>query len=323
MIKFFKILEKIVWVLTIIAIVIVLGFIGIAFISHKEAIWSYAEPIIPYIYIVAGIFVLFRMIVVGIQMYLEIQIADKTKDLQSIIESQQKQLQTHDKKMSDKIDRIINDIATIPTVDTEAITESLRNNLPTIVKDLVDQQVALIKQQLETEYQAKVDEVNKRAFTVDAVIQNHEKLNKLKEQLAIKKQKEREARMEKTIEYASLFFSLAETSVEDVEKVLMVVRLFVEHGHVPADKNLRIAYNKKLRNAELKQFVINILNYNQKENYDFTNFLMTYFCDWFTGKRENILKNYNVLPKDSLVSKDGLEADLERLRKEICHEQNS
>lgn len=90
MIKFFKILEKIVWVLTIIAIVIVLGFIVIAFVSHKETIWSYAEPIIPYIYIVAGIFVLFRMIVVGIQMYLEIQIADKTKDLQSIIESQQK-----------------------------------------------------------------------------------------------------------------------------------------------------------------------------------------------------------------------------------------
>ena len=56
---------------------------------------------------------------------------------------------------------------------------------------------------------------------------------------------------------------------------------------------------------------------------NFTNFLMTYFCDWFTGKRENILKNYNVLPKDSLVSKDGLEADLERLRKEIYHEQNS
>ena len=56
---------------------------------------------------------------------------------------------------------------------------------------------------------------------------------------------------------------------------------------------------------------------------NFTNFLMTYFCDWFTGKRENILKNYNVLPKDSLVSKGGLETDLEHLCTEICHEQNS
>ena len=95
----------------------------------------------------------------------------------------------------------------------------------------------------------------------------------------------------------------------------MVVRLFVEYGHVPSDRNLMIAYNKNLRNAELKQFVINILHYNQKENYDYVNFLMTYFCDWFTGKRDNILKNYNVLPKDSLISKEGLEADLERLRK--------
>lgn len=67
------------------------------------------------------------------------------------------------------------------------------------------------------------------------------------------------------------------------------------------------------RNAELKQFVINIVNYNQKENLDSIHFLMTYFPDWFTGKRENISKNYNVLPKDSLVSKDGVEADLERL----------
>lgn len=70
-------------------------------------------------------------------------------------------------------------------------------------------------------------------------------------------------------------------------------------------------------------FKLQFLNYNQKENYDFTNFLMTYFCDWFTGKRENILKNYNVLPKDSLVSKDGLEADLERLRTMIGYEENS
>lgn len=41
---------------------------------------------------------------------------------------------------------------------------------------------------------------------------------------------------------------------------------------------------------------------------------MTVFCEWFTGKKENISKNYNVLPKDSLVSKDGVEEDLEHLR---------
>lgn len=315
MIKFFKILEKIVWVLTIFAIVIVLGFIGIALISHKEAIWSYAEPIIPYIYIVAGIFVLFKLTIVGIQMYLDIQIQDKTKDLQAIIEKQRGQLQSQDEKISGKLDKIINDISTIPKTDTEAIMELLKSNLPSVVSTLVEQQVAWEKQKLTLEYEQKIAELKQKSQTVDALLEKHERLNKLKEALKEKEQIESNARLEKIEEYTSLFFHLARTSVEDVENVLMVVRLFVEYGHVPADRNLRIAYNKNLRNAELKQFVINILHYNQKENYDYVNFLMTYFCDWFTGKRDNILKNYNVLPKDSLISKEGLEADLERLRK--------
>lgn len=315
MIKFFKILEKIVWVLTIIAIVIVLGFIGIAFISHKETIWSYAEPIIPYIYIVAGIFVLFKLTIVGIQIYLDIQIQDKTKDLQAIIEKQRWQLQSQDEKMSGKLDKIINDISTIPKTDPEAIMELLKSNLPSVVSTLVEQQVALEKQKLTLEYEQKIAELKQKSQTVDALLEKHERLNKLKEALKEKEQIESNARLERIEEYTSLFFGMVGTSVEDVGKVEMVVKLFAEHGHVPAYRDLKIAYNKNLRNAELKQFVINILHYNQKENYDYVNFLMTYFCDWFTGKRENILKNYNVLPKDSLISKEGLEADLERLRK--------
>lgn len=113
-------------------------------------------------------------------------------------------------------------------------------------------------------------------------------------------------------------FSLAGSSVEDVEKVCDVVKLFVETGHVSANKDLLIPLNKKLRNAEVKQFVTNIMKYNQKEeNLDGDSFLQTAFGEWFSGKKENISKNYSVLPKDSLVSKDGVEADLERLRKRI------
>ena len=73
--------------------------------------------------------------------------------------------------------------------------------------------------------------------------------------------------------------------------------------------------NKELRNAKLKQFVTNIIKYNGKDNLDGDSFLQTAFCEWFSGKKENIAKNYSVLPKDSLVSKEGVEADLERLRK--------
>ena len=53
----------------------------------------------------------------------------------------------------------------------------------------------------------------------------------------------------------------------------------------------------------------------RKEYLDGDSFLQTAFGEWFSGKKENIAKNYSVLPKDSLVSKDGVEADLECLRK--------
>ena len=56
-----------------------------------------------------------------------------------------------------------------------------------------------------------------------------------------------------------LVFSLAGTSVEDVEKVCDIVKLFIETGQVAANKDLYIPLNKKLRNAELKQFVTNII----------------------------------------------------------------
>ena len=72
-----------------------------------------------------------------------------------------------------------------------------------------------------------------------------------------------------------------------------------------------IPLNKKLRNAEQKQFVTNIIRYNQKENLDAESFLQTTFGEWVSGKKENIAKNYSVLPKDSLVSKERGEVDWE------------
>ena len=64
----------------------------------------------------------------------------------------------------------------------------------------------------------------------------------------------------------------------------------------------------------MKQFVTNIMKYNQKENLDGDSFLQTAFGEWFSGKKENIAKNYFVLPKDSLIPKDGMETDLVILR---------
>ena len=120
--------------------------------------------------------------------------------------------------------------------------------------------------------------------------------------------------MANTEDYVTLLFSLAKCSVEDVEKVWQVTKLFIESGHVVADKQFKIAHNKKLRNAELWQFAKNIVKYNQKGNLDVELYLTTIFGGWFTGNKENFAKNYSVLPKDSLVSKDGVEVDLMRLR---------
>ena len=110
---------------------------------------------------------------------------------------------------------------------------------------------------------------------------------------------------------------MAGTSVENVEKVCDSVKLFIETGQVAANKDLYIPLNKKLRNAELKQFIYNIIRYNGKENLDAESFLQTAFGEWFSGKKENIAKNYSVLPKDSLVSKDGVEMNLQQLREAL------
>ena len=63
-----------------------------------------------------------------------------------------------------------------------------------------------------------------------------------------------------------------------------------------------------MRNAEIKQFVYNIIRNNEKENLDAELFLQTAFGEWFSGKKENISKNYNVLPKGfvSVQGRDGI-----------------
>ena len=135
-------------------------------------------------------------------------------------------------------------------------------------------------------------------------------------------EEERKRRLTNTEEYTMLVFSLAGTPVEDVEKVCDIVKLFIETGQVTANKDLYIPLNKKLRNAELKQFVTNIIRNNGKDYLDGDSFLQTAFCEWFSGKKENIAKNYSVMPKDSLVSKEGVEADLEHLRKLVGKDAN-
>ena len=187
--------------------------------------------------------------------------------------------------------------------------------IPSVVQTLVDQQVAEIKRNLMLENEKRMREINILSANVSDVLERREHLLNLEAEIKRCQEEEQKRRLAKTEEYTLLVFSLAGTSVENVEKVCDSVKLFVETGQVAANKDLYIPLNKKLRNAELKQFVTNIIRYNEKDNLDGDSFLQTAFCEWFCGKKENIAKNYSVLPKDSLVSKDGVEADLINLRK--------
>ncbi len=319
MVKLFKIIEKTVWALAAIAVIMIFALIAIGVVDDSDSTWSNVRPYTLLLYGVAIIVVTFKAAILGVQMYLESKIEEKTEHLQAIIEKQRGQQIMQEKKVSDKLDKIINDIAAIPNTDTTAIIDFLKTNLPSVVSTMVEQQVCqqvtYEKQKLALEYENREAELKRKSLTVEAIIERQDRIDKLNKAIQLREQQEREERMKNTEDYTMLVFSLAKTPVEDVEKVWQVTKLFLESGHVVVDKQFKIAHNKNLRNAELKQFALNIVKYNGKENLDVESYLMTIFGEWFTGKKENISKNYNVLPKDSLVSKDGVEANLECLYK--------
>ena len=307
-----------VWALVVIAIIIVLVLLAIGIIANYDVAANYVSSFLPYFYVVAIVFVIFKTSIYGVKMYLESTIEKESNRLQIIIKSQREQQVAHEEKVTGELDKLINDIASFPKTATADfvvyLNENLHSTVLSLANQIADEKVQLIKQDLEATYQKKEVALNERALSIDAVLKKHDEIERLKAEIAQKEKEEREIRMANTEDYVTLLFSLAKCSVEDVEKVWQVTKLFIESGHVVADKQFKIAHNKKLRNAELWQFAKNIVKYNQKGNLDVELYLTTRFGGWFTGNKENFAKNYSVLPKDSLVSKDGVEVDLMRLR---------
>ena len=307
-----------VWALVVIAIIIVLVLLAIGIIANYDVAANYVSSFLPYFYVVAIVFVIFKTSIYGVKMYLESTIEKESNRLQIIIKSQREQQVAHEEKVTGELDKLINDIASFPKTATADfvvyLNENLHSTVLSLANQIADEKVQLIKQDLEATYQKKEVALNERALSIDAVLKKHDEIERLKAEIAQKEKEEREIRMANTEDYVTLLFSLAKCSVEDVEKVWQVTKLFIEAGHVVADKQFKIAHNKKLRNAELWQFAKNIVKYNQKGNLDVELYLTTIFGGWFTGNKENFAKNYSVLPKDSLVSKDGVEVDLMRLR---------
>lgn len=294
MVKLFKIIEKIVWVIAALAIVLVVIMMVYGIITNTQQEW---QKVIPYLYLAAFLFTVYKAVVIFFTSFYKIQITKRQEYLDAIkgIGGEGGNAILNQKEDQNKVMEL----------------------LPEVVHDLVTQQVEMEKKRLAQENEKRLNEINAMRTNVSDVLERREHLLNLEAEIKRCHEEERKKRLAKTEEYTMLVFSLAGTSVEDVEKVCDIVKLFIETGQVAANKDLYIPLNKKLRNAELKQFVTNIIRYNGKENLDAESFLQTAFCEWFSGKKENIAKNYSVLPKDSLVSKDGVEVDLERLRKDI------
>lgn len=321
MVKFFKIIEKIVWIIAALTIAAVLAMVFIGAFANLDKAQFDWPSYIPYFYGAAAVVVLYKIVVLYYTSFYQTEIDEKTGMLVSLDDEMKKfRANSQEGSLPDAIfEAIMKAVKQIPQTDTNAILTVLQERIPSVVQTLVDQQVVEIKRNLMLENEKRMREINILFANVSDVLERREYLLNLETEIKRCQEDERKKRLANTEEYTMLVFSLAGTSVEDVEKVCDVVKLFIGTGQVTANKDLYIPLNKKLRNAELKQFVTNIIRYNGKDYLDGDSFLQTAFCEWFSGKK-NIAKNYSVLPKDSLVSKDGVEADLERLRKELHRE---
>ena len=314
MIKYFRKIEKVINLIAVIAIIVVLVMVVLWFIGYSQA---YYQELVPFIAFAAFVFFGYKVIILILSYYYQTEISK----IASKLDAKRQKDDDHSKKENgEKIELspIIETVKQMPEANTDAIIGMLQEHLPQVVQKLVDQRVIEIKRNMEKENEARIREINLLAADVSDVIDRRNYLIKLQNEIKLQQEEDRKNRLALTLEYTQLVFSLAGMFVEDVEKVCDVVKLFIETGQVSTDKDLCIPLNKKLRNAEIKQFVYNIIRYNEKENLDAELFLQTAFGEWFSGKKENISKNYNVLPKDSLVSKEGVEADLERLRNKIA-----
>ena len=164
MIKIFKIIEKVVWTLVAIAVIMTLALIAIDIANSADNIWDDFRPYILLLYGVAMLVVAYKVAILGVLMYLETKIEEKKKHLQTIIEKQQIE---QERKVFGKLDKMINDIAAIPNIDTAAIADFLKVNLPNIVSNLVDQKVSYEIQKLALEYEDSGAELKRKSLTVD------------------------------------------------------------------------------------------------------------------------------------------------------------
>lgn len=236
---------------------------------------------IPYCYLGAAIVVLYKLVALVFTSFYQIKIEKRKEYLDEILAWQKiEEASTKQEDMlEEELTPFIENVKRMPEGDTDAVIKELQDRLPEVVQKLVDQRVAEIKQNMTKENEERIQEINVLSANVSDVLERREHLLNLEAEIKRCQEEVQKRRLAKTEEYTMLVFSLAGTSVENVEKVCDIVKLFIETGQVTANKDLYIPLNKKLRNAELKQFVYNIIRYNGKDYLDGDSFLQTAFCE--------------------------------------------
>ena len=295
--KFFSILENIIGYTLFFAFTpfVILYFLGVIDEDTRMKVLGY----IPYCYLGAAIVVLYKLVALVFTSFYQIKIEKRKEYLDEILAWQK--IEEVSTKQGDMLEQeltpFIENVKRMLEGNTDAVIKEIQDRLPEVVQKLVDQRVAEIKQNIAKENEERIQEINVLSANVSDVLERREHLLNLEAEIKRCQEEEQKRRLDKTEEYTMLVFSLAGTSVENVEKVCDVIKVFIETGQVSANKDLYIPLNKKLRNAELKQFVTNIIRYNEKDNLDGGSFLQTAFCEWFSGKKRTSPRTTPCCPK--------------------------
>lgn len=130
----------------------------------------------------------------------------------------------------------------------------------------------------------------------------------------LQKEKEDETSLSLSHEYFNLLFTKVGTPIEIKQLLWAHLQNFIKYRTVPTDKNLNIPYNKKLRNLELTTFIKDIVEMNHLGHLNYELFLKTVFSKWFSGDITHIASNANKKVKNPLVTNEGWEINLKRLR---------
>ena len=187
---------------------------------------------IPYCYLGAAIVVLYKLVVLVFTSFYKIKIEKRKEYLDEILAWQK--IEEASTKQGDMLEQelspFIENVKRMPEGNTDVIIKEIQDRLPEVVQKLVDQRVAEIKQNMTKENEERIQEINVLSANVSDVLERREHLLNLEAEIKRCQEDERKKRLAKTEEYTMLVFSLAGTSVEDVEKYVTLSNCLLRLG---------------------------------------------------------------------------------------------